>query len=221
MKKGRMTRAWTAVWLVLIMTLGLAAVAVAQEDSTAAEPPHAVFEIGDDSYTVDGGKYDMDAPAFIREGRTFVPVRFMARAIGVPEGNIVWVQARHEVQLQMDSVMVQLRVGEPRLWRNGAPVEMDVAPLNLNGRVYLPVRYLAEAFDHQVVYDALRQQVRIMENDRTRERERLRDQTGDGVPDQTREQLRDQTQEQLRDQTQDQLQEQDREQLRDQERLQG
>ncbi|MCL6479925.1 MAG: copper amine oxidase N-terminal domain-containing protein, partial [Peptococcaceae bacterium] len=51
-----------------------------------------VFKIGVPYYVVDGRTpgVKMDASPFIREGRTFVPVRFLGNALGLDDGRITW-----------------------------------------------------------------------------------------------------------------------------------
>lgn len=74
-----------ALTIFLFIVLALACPAL-------AAPAHkAVFVVGQESYTVDGQPKEMDAAPFIENGRTFVPVRYLAYALGVAEENIVWV----------------------------------------------------------------------------------------------------------------------------------
>ncbi|BDG62177.1 hypothetical protein caldi_32670 [Caldinitratiruptor microaerophilus] len=44
---------------------------------------------------------------------------------------------------------------------NGKPVATDVAPMNVNGRVLIPIRFVAEALGADVTWDGATQTVRI------------------------------------------------------------
>ena len=105
---------------------------------------------------------EADAAPFLKDGRTFVPVRYLAQALGVPEENISWLPASQKVILTSDPVTVSLTVGSNILYHGDRPVKMDVEPLLLPpGRVYLPARYVAEAFGYLVNWDEQEQVVVI------------------------------------------------------------
>ncbi|MCR4400557.1 MAG: copper amine oxidase N-terminal domain-containing protein [Syntrophomonadaceae bacterium] len=109
-----------------------------------------VFVIGEDSYTADGRVYPMDVAPFIEGGRTFVPVRYLALALGVAEEDIVWVGATGEVRLSLGGTTLSMKLGSRTLTVNGRPTAMDVAPMLRDKRTYLPARYVAEAFGYEV-----------------------------------------------------------------------
>jgi len=120
-----------------------------------AAPVHkAVFMVGQGSYTVDGQPREMDGAPFIENGRTYVPVRYLAYALGVAKDDVVWVGETGTVSLQLGGKLVQMTVGSRTLYVNGQPREMDVAPLVKEGRTYLPARFVAEAFGYEVGWDA-------------------------------------------------------------------
>lgn len=93
-----------------------------------------------------------DAVPFINQGRTFVPVRYLAAALGVPPEGIMWSENPVKVELLCSGTRVSLREGVKELLINGAKtVPMDVFPLLLPpGRFYLPARYVATAFGYEV-----------------------------------------------------------------------
>ncbi|MBC7325586.1 MAG: copper amine oxidase [Moorella sp. (in: Bacteria)] len=125
----------------------------------------ARFIVGDRSYlVVAGGKKDvraMDAPPFIEEGRTYVPVRYLAYALGVGEDGIRWDEKTRTVTLSKDGVTVTLVIGEDTGFINGRARSLGVAPLLREGRTYLPARFVAEAFGYQVDWEAASQAVSI------------------------------------------------------------
>ena len=84
------------------------------------------FKPGEAGYVVGirGQKQFLEADAvpFLRDGRTFVPVRYLALALGVPEGNINWSPASQKVTLANYSGTVSLTVGSNILDNGGRPV---------------------------------------------------------------------------------------------------
>lgn len=134
--------------------------AVGQPGSVAGSdtprPSSVTFVIGQNSFTVDGQSESMDAVPYIENGRTFIPVRYLAAAMGVIPGDIQWESHTQQVQLKLGSTRVQLQVGSYTLRVNAAQITMDVAPALRDGRVYLPARWVAQAFGYEVNWDAAR-----------------------------------------------------------------
>ncbi|MGQ9533310.1 MAG: stalk domain-containing protein [Desulfotomaculales bacterium] len=107
----------------------------------------------------------MDAAPFIDEnGRLLVPVRFLAQAMGVADSAIAWDSGAQTVRitaLPRVSADIEFTVGSPEYrvvpFHTGAPSQvcaMDTAPRLLPpGRVFLPLRYLAEALGWGVWWD--------------------------------------------------------------------
>ncbi|WP_338826078.1 hypothetical protein MTBGP_03400 [Moorella thermoacetica] len=139
----------------LAVTLALAAGGVAEAKSADAEFPVGynffsyAYYVGSD-YKVVNSK--MDVSSFIENSRAYVPVRYLAYALGVAEKDVNWDEASQTVTLSMEGTTVKLQVGSKTLYVNGKPQEMDVTPLLRDGRVFLPARFVAEAFGYEVFY---------------------------------------------------------------------
>jgi hypothetical protein len=124
------------------------------------------FKPGEYHYEVnlDGQKLvqEIDAAPFLQNDRTFVPVRYLALALGVPEQDIKWSPASQTVNLVYNGVTLTLAVGENIMRINDQPLKMDVAPLLVPpGRAFLPARYVAEAFGYKVHWNEQEQSVVI------------------------------------------------------------
>lgn len=116
------------------------------------------FKLGAAQYEVSAGGVkqflEADAAPFLENGRTYVPVRYLALALGVPEEGISWSPAARTVTLVKDGVTVTLAIGGDIMYVDDRQVAMDVAPLLLSpGRTFLPARYVAEAFNYEVAWD--------------------------------------------------------------------
>jgi hypothetical protein len=126
----------------------------------------AEFYIGRPYYRVDQQTFDMDVAPYIKDNRTFLPVRFVAYACGVEEGDISWDGATGTVQLQKGDIQLTLNIGSQVLKVRDASgavneVLMDVAPEITSDRTMLPVRWVAEQFSYQVSWEAATQTVRL------------------------------------------------------------
>jgi hypothetical protein len=116
-----------------------------------------VFIIGSDAYFVNGQTpgLKMDARPFIQEDRTFVPVRYLAYALGVTPENIGWDGVREKVGLKLEGNSVEMTVGVKQIIANGQSRTIDVAPVlrESEGRTYLPARHIAEGLGFEVDWD--------------------------------------------------------------------
>jgi len=125
-----------------------------------AAPTHkAIFVVGQSNYIVDGQTMQMDAQTFIENNRTYVPVRYLALALGVAEKDITWQSPN--VTLKLADTELKLAEGSKTLTVNGQQIQMDVVVLNKKGRTYLPARWVAEAFGYAVKWQPETQTVLI------------------------------------------------------------
>ncbi|WP_143758794.1 copper amine oxidase N-terminal domain-containing protein [Desulforamulus ruminis] len=102
------------------------------------------FKLGQRSYAVGERVIEMDAAPYSEQGRTFIPVRYLAESLGISD--IQWDEETQRVTLNKGEQTAVLTVGSNQLETRGTPVTMDVGPQIRDGRVYLPARYVAEAF---------------------------------------------------------------------------
>ncbi|NLI11479.1 MAG: hypothetical protein GX425_02360, partial [Peptococcaceae bacterium] len=119
-----------------------------------AEPNHtATFIIDQRTYVTDNQAKTMDATPFIENGRSFVPARYLALALGVPEDKIIWNSSASTLTLVRDNVTISLAVGGNTIYINDQPFTIDAAPTLRDNRTYLPARHIAEAFGYDVAWD--------------------------------------------------------------------
>ncbi|MEW6192614.1 MAG: copper amine oxidase N-terminal domain-containing protein [Bacillota bacterium] len=151
----RLPKAFRQLTLVfLVALLFYAPQAAAQE---------ARFRLGQRFYAIGGKSYAMDAAPYVAAGRTYVPVRYLALALGVPETGIRWDSAARTVTLQKGDITLRLQVGSRTMVisKAGAPVSllMEVAPQVKAGRLYLPARYVAAGLGYTAGWEAATQTV--------------------------------------------------------------
>ena len=134
-------------------------------DETIATPNQLiVFKINHSSYyTQEIGSSEVksvqvDAAPFIKDSRTFVPVRFLGNALGVSDSNITWDNTARKATLQGKSKL-ELTIGSKMMTKDNQSSIMDVAPMITNSRTMLPARYVAEGLGFKVEWDAVNQLV--------------------------------------------------------------
>ncbi|WP_338833504.1 hypothetical protein MHLNE_24370 [Moorella humiferrea] len=119
----------------------------------------ASFVIGSTTYTVNGVQNTMDVAPYVKNDRTYLPVRYVAYALGITPENILW--DGKTATFIGEGRVVQVTPGSAVMTINGAPVTMDVTTDLVNGRVMVPFRWVAQAFGAQVNYDEATQTVSI------------------------------------------------------------
>lgn len=126
-----------------------------------------VFKPDSTTYTKTVGEttetLEMDVMPYIKDGRTYVPVRYLAYSLGVGENDIAWAQESKTVTITPNDKVVILVIGSNVMYINGEPIVMDAVPEIVDGRTMLPARWVAEALGATVEWDeSLNQAVIIM-----------------------------------------------------------
>jgi hypothetical protein len=118
------------------------------------------FKIGSNIYYAGGVAKVMDVAPYIKNDRTYVPMRYMGETLGA---EVVWDDAARTVTLTKDDTTVVFTIGSTTYTVNGEAKTADVAPEIANDRTMLPARFVAEAFGATVGWDAATQTVLIQQ----------------------------------------------------------
>lgn len=110
---------------------------------------------------IDEKYIETDIPAKTVQGRTMIPIRSVAAALGADVG---WEDATQQVTLKRAGTTIVMTLGSKTALVNGEPVEMDIAPYTEQDRTLLPVRYVAEFFGQKVGWEDKTHRVRITED---------------------------------------------------------
>lgn len=87
---------------------------------------------------------------YVKQGRALVPLRFIAQNL---QAQISWEQATSAVTLTSGSKTIRLLPGDAQMSINGKFVKLDAAPEIVDGRTFVPLRAISEAFGKKVFYD--------------------------------------------------------------------
>lgn len=119
------------------------------------------FEIGKNSFFLNGAETAMDVSPYIKDGRTFIPLYYAALALGISDSGIIWDQERQTATLMKGQKLVQVQVGSNTILFNGVAITLDAAPEIVNGRICLPVALLAKTLGETASWDPENQTVSI------------------------------------------------------------
>ena len=116
----------------------------AADDSNAAEAGKTIkLQIGSRIVNVDNEAVIYDAAPVIRNDRTLVPIRIITEALG---GKVDWNGAAKEVTLSINDKEIKMTIGK-MLEKYG------VAPVIIDGRTFVPVRFVADELGANVAWD--------------------------------------------------------------------
>jgi uncharacterized membrane protein len=104
--------------------------------------------------TLNGKQISFDVQPFIRDGRTIVPARAIAEALGA---QVLWDSGTRSAVITKGEMTIRLPIGSKNAQVNGKTVALDVPAEIQNGRTLVPLRFLAENLRFSVSWDAAAQ----------------------------------------------------------------
>ncbi len=113
----------------------------------------AILTIGSNYYILDGKTQISDSTPYLKNDRSFFPIRVIAKALGVFDENIKWDSITNTATLIKGAEKVEFIVGQGSYRHNGVTLYMDVQAENVAGRVYLPARYVSDAFGGEIEWN--------------------------------------------------------------------
>ena len=116
------------------------------------------LHIGQRQIIVDDVVTDIDVAPFLADSRTYIPVRVLTEALGA---SVEWIEATEEVFIRRAKTLLKLKIGSPEAYVNGSKYMLDAAPVLVDCRTMLPVRFIAEHLDYSVAWDRLRDRITI------------------------------------------------------------
>ena len=114
----------------------------------------AAFVIGENKFTVNGETVTMDSAAYIKDNYTMVPVKYVAKAFGI-EGNAVqYDQKTSTATIVAGNKVIAITAGKAVITVNGTAIPMATKAEVKDGRMCVPMAYIASALDVQKNWDA-------------------------------------------------------------------
>jgi hypothetical protein len=117
------------------------------------DPVQGQMIIGSKRMYVNNRELIMDTYPYIKDNRTYLPLRYAAYALGIKDEDISWDAQTNTAVLRRGPIEVTLQVGNKTIIVNGQSKEMDVVPEIKEDRITLPIKYVAEAFRGTVEWE--------------------------------------------------------------------
>lgn len=93
---------------------------------------------------------DTNVVPVIKDGRTLLPLRFVAESFGC---DVNYDDATKQIKISNRDTRIELTVGDKSYTVNGQPKAFDVEAVAENGRTLVPLRALTEALGKEVFWD--------------------------------------------------------------------
>ena len=90
-----------------------------------------------------------DVYPYIKNSRTYVPIRFIAEELGY---DVKWDGANKKVKMTNGSTNVELTIGSNKMRVNGKTLTLDAPAEIKDDRTFVPLRAIAESFGEKVDY---------------------------------------------------------------------
>lgn len=117
-----------------------------------------ILTIGDTNYTVDGQKHTLDSVPYIRDSRTFVPIRFITESLGC---SVQWLDKERKILIRSEESDIILTADDKIITVNSKNELMDTCPEITNNRTMVPIRFISEYLNCKVFWYEDKQQVVI------------------------------------------------------------
>lgn len=120
--------------------------------------------IGEKEAEINYKPAQMETPAYVKNGRTLVPFRFLGEALGA---DVTWHGENRQAVLKLGGKEVIVTIGSKAAYIDGKIQTLDVPAEIKDGRTFIPLRFVSESFGAYVEYDADREMVEVSYVDTT------------------------------------------------------
>lgn len=148
-----------AFLIIVVFTAGC----IAQTQSMqSSKDTNIILQIGNPIMMVNGGEKEIDpgrgTVPVVEKGRTLLPVRAVVEAMG---GAVTWEEETQTTVLAKGETIILLTVGSKIAFLNEGRHVLDIEPVVQNGRIMLPIRFIAEGFGYRVSWNGNTQAVTL------------------------------------------------------------
>lgn len=150
--------------IISALAAGTAASVFAADNTVSSQPNDIVItmQIGNPEMTVNGSAQEIDPGAgsvpVIENDRTLLPVRAVIESLG---GTIEWNGDTRTATITYGDDVIELTIDSTTAYLNGTPQTLDTAPVIINDRTMLPIRFISESFGFEVEWEQSSQTVTI------------------------------------------------------------
>lgn len=102
---------------------------------------------------INGEEIKTEAPNKLIDNNIYVPMEFVAKGLGVPPEDIIYTEEDNTITIFKNDNIVELKIGSSEILVRGVVVNMGVEPKTIDKKIYIPAKFVFEAFDFEVYED--------------------------------------------------------------------
>jgi hypothetical protein len=161
------------VWMIrkglLFFLMAFMGITVLATPALAAGDYYSYFKsveliVGEKQATVNGKPATLDQAAFITQGRTLVPLRFISESLGA---KVSWDGIERQAIIELADSTVVVTAGAKTAYVDGEIETLDVPAIITGGRTFVPLRFISESLGAHVEYGAELKAVYVHYSDKT------------------------------------------------------
>lgn len=120
---------------------------------------NSIFKVKSASVKVNGEKLNPEFKPYIKNGRTFVPIRDITEKLGA---DVSWNNLNKSITISLDNNTIKMQVDSPTVFVNNKKINVgnDQAPQlalyqypRKETKTMVPLRFISETFDYEVDWD--------------------------------------------------------------------
>jgi hypothetical protein len=143
--------------------------ASSESSSTAGSVVHSYFKsielvVGEKQAEVNYKPVVMEQAAYVKQGRTLVPLRFIGESLGA---QVAWNDTAKQAVIKLGESTMTVTVGSKVAYVDGEMTTLEVPAEIKGGRTFVPLRFVSESFGAFVDYDSEAKSVLVRYVDET------------------------------------------------------
>ncbi len=154
----KLYKPWVAAILILFLLITPAAAKGPGDVILSLQIDNPIMKINGENAEIDTGR---NTSPIIINNRTLVPIRSIIEAFG---GNVYWDDETKTTTLFLNDTYVKLTINSTTAFLGNEAFALDTAPIIINGRTMLPIRFIAESFNLGVAWEQDIKTVSIIKN---------------------------------------------------------
>ena len=118
-------------------------------------PTKVEFEIGQKQISINGSVTELPVVPYISQGKTYVPVRFIAEALGIKPSDITWDVDLNQITLKQNNDTIGINPENNTITLNGHLAYVLDTPVEIAepGYTMVPIRYIAQALGASIIWN--------------------------------------------------------------------
>lgn len=162
MERHRRTYAKRAAVLLvtaMLLTSGGQAYAAVQETPITSGTSHVILYLNQTQAFVNGQEFTLEAPATVKGGKTFVPLKFLGDSFGI---KVTWQKETNSTVVSAPGTEILIDLKNKQVWLNGLEHNFDDVVMIVNGKTMLKLSLVSDYLGATYTYNSALRRVDVL-----------------------------------------------------------